>query len=248
MAEQVRAGELDLAFVGLFADQVPDDLVHRAARRRAAGRRRRRAATRWRPPAVGLAELADGAAFVEMRAESGLRAAGRRRLRPRRRDPADRLRARHLRRGGPLRRARLRPGRRAAVGRRGTPDDVVARPSPTPRPGTRSASCTAAPSPPRRAPAPSSRCWLPRHPEPEVRRVRDGRQADPFQPHVGAARMVEEPHAVAEHAPARRGSDLVELAGLQALLRDRRAEDVHVLLAGRRAGRGHGGRRGRRRR
>jgi DNA-binding transcriptional LysR family regulator len=29
MAEQVRAGELDVAFVGLFADQVPPDLVHR---------------------------------------------------------------------------------------------------------------------------------------------------------------------------------------------------------------------------
>ncbi|HEY7273140.1 MAG TPA: LysR family transcriptional regulator [Actinoplanes sp.] len=29
MAEQVRSGELDLAFVGLFADQVPADLVHR---------------------------------------------------------------------------------------------------------------------------------------------------------------------------------------------------------------------------
>src|SRR5215207_2434233 len=29
MAEQVRAGALDVAFVGLFADQVPDDLAHR---------------------------------------------------------------------------------------------------------------------------------------------------------------------------------------------------------------------------
>ena len=29
MAEQVRAGDLDLAFVGLFADQVPADLAHR---------------------------------------------------------------------------------------------------------------------------------------------------------------------------------------------------------------------------
>ena len=29
MADQVRGGKLDVAFIGLFADQVPDDLVHR---------------------------------------------------------------------------------------------------------------------------------------------------------------------------------------------------------------------------
>ena len=73
MAEQVRGGDLDLAFVGLFADQVPADLVHRLLAAE---------------PLVGivaldhplalageirLAELADDTAFVEMRAESGLR-------------------------------------------------------------------------------------------------------------------------------------------------------------------------------
>lgn len=73
MAEQVRAGTLDLAFVGLFADQVPDDLVHRVLAveplvavvprdHPMAGRRR-----------VGVAELAGLGSFVEMRAESGLR-------------------------------------------------------------------------------------------------------------------------------------------------------------------------------
>lgn len=73
MAEQVRGGDLDLAFVGLFAEQVPADLVHRLLAAE---------------PLVGivavdhplalaggirLAELADDTAFVEMRAESGLR-------------------------------------------------------------------------------------------------------------------------------------------------------------------------------
>jgi DNA-binding transcriptional LysR family regulator len=71
MVEQVRAGELDLAFVGLFAEQVPDDLVHRtlvdeplvvAVPRDDGG------------GSADLADLAAGSAFVEMRAESGLRA------------------------------------------------------------------------------------------------------------------------------------------------------------------------------
>jgi DNA-binding transcriptional LysR family regulator len=73
MAEQVRAGELDLAFVGLFADQVPGDLVHTVLAveplvavvppgHPLAGR-----------TAVALADLAAGTAFVEMRPESGLR-------------------------------------------------------------------------------------------------------------------------------------------------------------------------------
>jgi DNA-binding transcriptional LysR family regulator len=73
MAEQVRAGALDLAFVGLFADQVSDDLAHRvlAVERLAA------VVPRDHPlaggGAIGLAELAGQGAFVEMRAESGLR-------------------------------------------------------------------------------------------------------------------------------------------------------------------------------
>ena len=73
MAEQVRAGELDIAFVGLFADQLPADLTHRVLTDE--------------PLVAALPRghpLADGAgrsrraspresAFVEMRAESGLR-------------------------------------------------------------------------------------------------------------------------------------------------------------------------------
>ena len=73
MADQVRSGELDIAVVGLFGDQLPPDLAHwlLAAeplvgivaldhRLAAAG-------------VVGLGELAAGGSFVEMRAESGLR-------------------------------------------------------------------------------------------------------------------------------------------------------------------------------
>jgi DNA-binding transcriptional LysR family regulator len=73
MAEQVRAGALDVAFVGLFADQVPDDLAHRLL----AVEPLVAVVPRDHPLAVrsevGLAALADGADFVEMRAESGLR-------------------------------------------------------------------------------------------------------------------------------------------------------------------------------
>lgn len=73
MAGRVRSGELDLAFVGLFADQVPVDLTHRvvaveplvavlpAGHRLAAS-----------PGAIELGDLA-GEEFVEMRPESGLR-------------------------------------------------------------------------------------------------------------------------------------------------------------------------------
>jgi DNA-binding transcriptional LysR family regulator len=73
MAEQVRAGDLDLAFVGLFADQVPDDLVHTVlAVEPLVG-----AVPPGHPLAartsIGLAELAADTAFVEMRPESGLR-------------------------------------------------------------------------------------------------------------------------------------------------------------------------------
>jgi DNA-binding transcriptional LysR family regulator len=71
MAEQVRAGELDLAFVGLFAGQLPADLAHRTLTDEplvvavpGAGR--------GTAPA-DLGALAADHAFVEMRAESGLR-------------------------------------------------------------------------------------------------------------------------------------------------------------------------------
>jgi DNA-binding transcriptional LysR family regulator len=73
MAERVRGGELDLAFVGLFADQLPGGLAHRVLTEEPlvavvprehplAGRRR-----------IGLAELAGSSSFIEMREESGLR-------------------------------------------------------------------------------------------------------------------------------------------------------------------------------
>ena len=72
MAERVRAGELDMAFVGLFADQVHGDLAHRVLadeplvaivphRNQPVG------------PGIDLAALAAEPAFIEMRAESGLR-------------------------------------------------------------------------------------------------------------------------------------------------------------------------------
>jgi DNA-binding transcriptional LysR family regulator len=73
MAEQVRSGDLDLAFVGLFADQSPAGLVHSvltdeplvavvARHHPLAGRR-----------TIDLGELAGVSPFIEMRAESGLR-------------------------------------------------------------------------------------------------------------------------------------------------------------------------------
>jgi DNA-binding transcriptional LysR family regulator len=73
MAEQVRSGDLDLAFVGLFADQSPPGLAHLvltdeplvavvARDHPLAGRR-----------TVDLAELAEAGPFIEMRTESGLR-------------------------------------------------------------------------------------------------------------------------------------------------------------------------------
>jgi DNA-binding transcriptional LysR family regulator len=72
MAEQVRAGGLDLAFVGLFADQLPDGLAHRVLADEALVV----AVPRGHPSAgapADLAALAAASAFVEMRAESGLR-------------------------------------------------------------------------------------------------------------------------------------------------------------------------------
>jgi DNA-binding transcriptional LysR family regulator len=73
MADQVLAGELDLAFVGLFREQAPLGVVHRlvvaeplvavvAHDHPLAGR-----------VSVELAELAAVGPFIEMRAESGLR-------------------------------------------------------------------------------------------------------------------------------------------------------------------------------
>jgi DNA-binding transcriptional LysR family regulator len=73
MAAQVHEGSLDVAFVGLFADQVPAGLAHQviaeeplvavvASDHPLTGR-----------PTIGLAELAAAGPFIEMRAESGLR-------------------------------------------------------------------------------------------------------------------------------------------------------------------------------
>lgn len=74
MAELIRSGGLDVAFVGLFADQLPADLVHQLLAVEplvAAVERDHRLAGRAR---VELGELAgDGGPFVEMRDESGLR-------------------------------------------------------------------------------------------------------------------------------------------------------------------------------
>ncbi len=73
MADRIRTGDLDLAFVGLFADQLPADLAHRVlaveplvvalppTHRLAEG-----------DGPIDLSELA-GDEFVEMRPESGLR-------------------------------------------------------------------------------------------------------------------------------------------------------------------------------
>jgi DNA-binding transcriptional LysR family regulator len=72
MAEQVRAGELDIAFVGLFADQLPAHLTHRILTDEPLVA----ALPRGHPFAdapADLAGLAAESAFVEMRVESGLR-------------------------------------------------------------------------------------------------------------------------------------------------------------------------------
>jgi DNA-binding transcriptional LysR family regulator len=76
MADQIRSGDLDIAVVGLFADQVPTDLSHRllaveplVAISIAGGAAGQLPAHR----PVQLAELAKTGDFVEMRAESGLR-------------------------------------------------------------------------------------------------------------------------------------------------------------------------------
>jgi DNA-binding transcriptional LysR family regulator len=72
MADQVRAGELDMAFVGLFADQVPGDLAHRILTDEPLVAAVPRDHPLAKAPA-DLAALAAESAFVEMRPESGLR-------------------------------------------------------------------------------------------------------------------------------------------------------------------------------
>jgi DNA-binding transcriptional LysR family regulator len=73
MADEIRSGALDVAFVGLFAEQVPADLVHQLL----AVEPLVAVVARGHPLAdrslIGLAELADYGAFVEMREQSGLR-------------------------------------------------------------------------------------------------------------------------------------------------------------------------------
>ncbi|SFL57685.1 LysR family transcriptional regulator [Geodermatophilus ruber] len=73
MAEQVRTGDLDLAFVGLFADQVPPGVVHHLL----ADEPLVAVVARTHPLAgragVALEELAATGPFVDMRAEAGLR-------------------------------------------------------------------------------------------------------------------------------------------------------------------------------
>jgi DNA-binding transcriptional LysR family regulator len=72
MAEQVRAGELDIAFVGLFAEQLPADLTHRILTDEPLVAAVPRGLPYSDAPA-DLGVLAAESAFIEMRAESGLR-------------------------------------------------------------------------------------------------------------------------------------------------------------------------------
>ena len=73
MADQVRSGELDIAFVGLFADQLPADVVHRVLTVEplvvVLGHDHPLAAQET----VELSEITGHSSFVEMRMESGLR-------------------------------------------------------------------------------------------------------------------------------------------------------------------------------
>jgi DNA-binding transcriptional LysR family regulator len=76
MAAQIRAGELDLALVGLFADQLPIDLSHQLLTVEPLVAITMPGTAAGQLPAdrpLDLAELADAASFVEMRSESGLR-------------------------------------------------------------------------------------------------------------------------------------------------------------------------------
>ncbi|MGE0299021.1 LysR family transcriptional regulator [Pseudonocardia sp.] len=68
MAGQVRDGELDVAFVGLHPGQLPAGLTHRVLADEPLV-----LAVPHGHPDSGLADLATRSAFVEMRAESGLR-------------------------------------------------------------------------------------------------------------------------------------------------------------------------------
>ena len=117
MAEQVRAGELDMAFVGLFADQLPADLSHRILTDEPLVA----ALPRGHPLADAPADLATPRRGERLRRDARrvrVAPSGRRRLRPGRRHPAHRLRAGHLRRRGPVRRSRLRPSPGPTLGGR----------------------------------------------------------------------------------------------------------------------------------
>jgi DNA-binding transcriptional LysR family regulator len=73
MAGQVLSGALDLAFVGLFADQSPAGLVHSVVTDEPLVAVVGRAHPLAGRPIVGLDELAAAGPFIDMRAESGLR-------------------------------------------------------------------------------------------------------------------------------------------------------------------------------
>jgi DNA-binding transcriptional LysR family regulator len=72
-ADQVRSGDLDLAFVGLAAGQVPDGVVHRLIADEALVAVVDRASPLAGRSRVTLAEVAAAGPLIEMRAESGLR-------------------------------------------------------------------------------------------------------------------------------------------------------------------------------
>jgi DNA-binding transcriptional LysR family regulator len=73
MADLVRGGLLDVAFVGLFADQLPPDLVHRVLAVEPLVAIIDRSHLLADAGTANLAELVEATGFVEMRAESGLR-------------------------------------------------------------------------------------------------------------------------------------------------------------------------------
>jgi DNA-binding transcriptional LysR family regulator len=73
MAEQVRTGDLDLAFVGLAADQVPSGVVHHLIADEALVAVVDRASPLAGRSGVPLVDLAAMGPLIEMRAESGLR-------------------------------------------------------------------------------------------------------------------------------------------------------------------------------
>ena len=73
MADQVRSGLLELAVVGLFADQVPGDLVHRLLVVEPMVGVVERSSPLADRRLVSLHELAGAGGFVEMRDQSGVR-------------------------------------------------------------------------------------------------------------------------------------------------------------------------------